>query len=301
MTNHVIETSVIGSYPSQIDTHKIMETYFFQQPEDHWKVVISASVDDMVRSGISIISDGQTRDPFIQLFTRRLKGCRIRARTEIIGNIEYIDPITVSDQKFVRSIIPSNVKIKGVLTGPWTLTRSCVDLFYHDEQKVAFDFAQALSKEAKNLQEYVDVLSIDEPFFSQNMPSFASDLIELITQDIQIPTVLHICGDVSKIIDKIIELPVDILSHEFKASPKLLSGFQQYSFPQQLCLGSVRSDDFRVEPVDEILGHIRGAYEVFGSKIVHVAPDCGQRLLPRQVAFIKLKNLVKAGEVFNAG
>ncbi len=277
-----------------------MRKYFTQDSTDNWHDIISSAVNDMVRAGISIISDGQTRDPFIQLFTRKLKGCRIRDRTEIIDTIEYAGPITVEDQRYVRSLLPSNLRLKGIITGPWTLTCSCVDMFYNDNQKVAFDFAKALAEEVKNLEEHVDFISIDEPFFSQDIPDYALDLITILAKEIRKPVILHICGDITHIIPKIIELPVDILSHEFKASPHLLLEFNKYSFSQNLCLGSVRSDDIRVESVDEIKQHIHKAFELFGEKIIHIAPDCGQRLLPREVALNKLQNLVVAGELFNA-
>jgi 5-methyltetrahydropteroyltriglutamate--homocysteine methyltransferase len=61
-------------------------------------------------------------------------------------------------------------------------------------------------------------------------------------------------------------------------------------------LGSVRSDNERVESVGEIMNHIEKGIDVFGDKISQLAPDCGQRMLPRDVAYEKLKNLVKAGE-----
>ena len=41
------------------------------------------------------------------------------------------------------------------------------------------------------------------------------------------------------------------------------------------------------------------AIDIFGDKIIQISPDCGQRLLPRDVAFQKLKNLTKAGEKIN--
>ncbi len=300
MSLPTVETSVIGSYPYSIDTLDSIRQYFSQEFTDKWHKIISSAVNDMLQAGVSIVSDGQTRDPFIQLFTRNLKGCRIRARTEIVDTIEYAGPITVEDQRYVRSLLPLNIRLKGVITGPWTLTCSCVDMFYNDYQKVAFDFAEALAQEAKNLEEYVDFISIDEPFFSQDTPDYALDLITILTKDIRKPIILHVCGDITHIIPRIIELPVDILSHEFKASPQLLKEFNKYSFSQNLCLGSVRSDDIRVESVDEIEKHIHQAFELFGEKIIHIAPDCGQRLLPREVALNKLQNLVVAGGLFNA-
>ena len=301
MSVPTVETSVIGSYPYSINTLDIMRHYFSQESIDRWHEIINSVVNEMVHAGISIISDGQTRDPFIQLFTRKLMGCRIRARTEIVDTIKYAGPITVDDQRYVRSLLSSKIRLKGVITGPWTLTCSCLDMFYNDNQKVAFDFAEALAHEAKNLEKYVDFISIDEPFFSQDIPDYALDLFTTLTKNIRKPVILHVCGDITQIIPKIIELPVDVLSHEFKASPQLLKEFHKYSFSQSLCLGSVRSDDIRVESVDEIKQHIYQAFELFGEKIIHIAPDCGQRLLPREVALNKLQNLVEAGELFNAG
>jgi len=290
-----IKTCVIGSYPSQIDSMLFMHNYY-DQKEILWDKYISSTVNDMVNAGIDIVSDGQIRDPFIQIFTRKLKGCRIRDRTEILDKIEYTGQITVDDQKYVRTILPKEKEIVGVLTGPYTLCQSCVDLYYHDEKQVAFDFADALRQEAQLLEKHVELISIDEPFFSNLLPEYGKELIEVITKDLSCPTRLHVCGDVSSIIPELLEMPVDILSHEFMASPQLFDNFKKYDNSKNICLGAVRSDDLQVESVEEIQDHILKAQKVFDDKIVQLAPDCGQKLLPRDVAFKKLENLSKAGE-----
>ena len=145
------------------------------------------------------------------------------------------------------------------------------------------------------MNELVDIVSVDEPFFSNNIPEYASALIEIVTKNLTCPIRLHACGDVSKVISNIIELPVDILSHEFKASPYLFDSFKNFSFPQKICLGCVRTDDVKIESVDEIKEHIKKGIEIFGEKIIQLSPDCGMRLLPRNVAYQKLINLVAAG------
>jgi 5-methyltetrahydropteroyltriglutamate--homocysteine methyltransferase len=290
-----VKTTVIGSYPVNIENIELMKGYF-NQTEISWNKYIETATNDMVNAGIEIISDGQTRDPFVNIFTRKLKGCRIRGRTEIIDKIEYNGPITIEDQKFVRNIIPKEKQLIGLITGPFTLTKSSVNLFYDNEKEIAFDFAIALRKEAELLQNHVDLISIDEPFFSMEMPDYGKDLIDIMTKGLSCSTRLHICGDVSKIISQVLEMPVEIISHEFKASPKLFDSFKEYSISKNICLGSVRSDDSRVESVNEIMEHIKKGIDVFGDKISQIAPDCGQRMLPRDAAFQKLENLVKAGE-----
>ena len=208
--NKKIQTTVIGSYPIKTNNIELMNNYFNQQ-NTNWNHYINNAVNDMLKADIDIISDGQTRDPFIQIFTRKIKGCRIRNRTEIIDKIEYTQPITIQDQKYVKKLLPKNKQLIGLLTGPYTLTKSCVDLYYHDEQKLAFDFAKILQQEAKQLQKHVNIISIDEPFFSNKIPEYSKELISTIIKNIKIPTRLHVCGDVSHIIPEIIEIPVDIL------------------------------------------------------------------------------------------
>jgi 5-methyltetrahydropteroyltriglutamate--homocysteine methyltransferase len=291
----MVKTTVIGSYPANVENMELMNDYF-NQTESSWDKYIKSAVDDMVNAGIEFVSDGQTRDPFVNIFTRKLNGCRVRDRTEVIDKVEYVGPITVEDQKFVRGLIPKDRQLIGVITGPYTLTKSSVDLFYNDEKELAFDFAKALEQEAQLLQKHVDLISIDEPFFSMEMPEYGKELIQTITKDISCSTRLHVCGDVSKIVPNLLDMTVDIISHEFKASPKLFDAFKRHDITRNICLGSVRSDDSRVEPVDEIVEHIKKGIDVFGDKIVQLAPDCGQRMLPKDAAFQKLKNLVKAGE-----
>jgi 5-methyltetrahydropteroyltriglutamate--homocysteine methyltransferase len=170
-------------------------------------------------------------------------------------------------------------------------------MYYKDEKELAFDFAKALKCEAQLLQKYVDIIGIDEPFFSMGIPDYGKELISTIINNVSCPIRLHVCGDISKVIGDILDMPVDILSHEFKASPKLFDYFKNYNVTKNICLGSVRSDKSEIESVPEIVEHIKRGIEVFGDKITQIAPDCGQKMLPRDVALKKLKNLVKAGEI----
>jgi 5-methyltetrahydropteroyltriglutamate--homocysteine methyltransferase len=274
---------------------------YFNQTEPSWNTYIESAVKDQIKAGIDIIADGQTRDPFVNIFYRKLRGCRIRDRPEIIDKVEYESPIILNDQKYVKQLLPKDKQLIGLLAGPYTLSQSCVDLFYNDEKQLAFDFAQALKQEAKNLQKYVDMISIDEPFFSVSMPDYSCDLIKTVIQGVSCQSRLHVCGDVSKILPQIIEIPVQILSHEFKASPHIFNAFKELSFPQTICLGSVRSDIPEIESVNEIKNHIKKGIDVFDEKISQIAPDCGLRNVPNESAFQKLKNLVNAGEQIYGG
>ncbi|MEF8879706.1 MAG: hypothetical protein V5A64_04875 [Candidatus Thermoplasmatota archaeon] len=293
-----VATSVIGSYPVEINNQELMN-YYYNQVRFSWDGYIKKAVGDMLRAGVDFVSDGQTRDSFVNIYIRGLKGCRIRDRPEVVDKIVFDESITVRDQKMVKDYIPSDKNLIGVVTGPFTLSQSVTDFFYNDDKELAFDFASALNKEVKALEPHVDMVSVDEPFFSNIIPGYAVDLIEAVLKNTDCISRLHVCGNVGSMIPQIIEIPVDVLSHEFKNQPSLFECFKEYSFSQKICLGCVRSDDAKVESVDEIKDHVLKGLDIFGSSLSQIAPDCGLKMLPVDVAFQKLKNLSKVGEIIN--
>ena len=287
--------TVIGSYPVNIDRMRLMDSYFTAQQMSCWQPAISKAVNDMVKAGVKLVSDGQTRDPFMTIFTRGLSGCRVREQTEVIHPVEFHKAITLSDLEFARSILPKDTNLLGLIVAPFTLSKSVINQYYHDDKELAFAFAEALQQEAKAIEPVVDMISVDEPFFANDLPEYASELIDLVLEGICCPTRLHACGDVSKKVSSLLDLPVDILSHEFMATPSLFDGFKEFPNEQKkICLGCVRADQDRVESVNEIRKQIQKAKMVFGSRLAQVAPDCGLRLLPRENAFQKLVHLNQA-------
>lgn len=292
MRKHVPVLTVIGSYPVQINRVELMQSYFEKQKLPSWQPFIKQAVSDMIKAGVQLVSDGQTRDPFMTIFTRGFKGCRVRERTEVINPIEFAGPITLPDLEYVRSILPKETQLLGLLVGPHTLSQSVIDQVYDDEKELAFAFAEALRKEAELIEPVVDMISVDEPFYANGFPEYAADLIHHVLRNISIPTRLHACGDVTGIVSDLLDLPVDVLSHEFSATPKLFDAFNEFpNEKKQICLGSVRSDQDQVETVSEIVSRIQRGKTVFGRRLVQIAPDCGLRLLPKKNAFLKLSRL----------
>ena len=136
----IIKTSVIGSYPIEIDNMKFIKNYF-NGLENFWDEYISAAVNDMIKAGIDLISDGQTRDPFINIFTRKIKGCRKRDRPELINKLEYLNQIIFEDIIKIKKYLPKNKGLIGVIIRPYTLSESVVNLYYKNKLQLAIDFA----------------------------------------------------------------------------------------------------------------------------------------------------------------
>ncbi len=298
MKKNVFEITVIGSFPVHIDRMQLMQSYFKQSQMPSWKPFIKEAVELMNSAGVTLVSDGQTRDPFVTIFTRGFGGCQVRERTEVVEPITFNGPVTLSDLKYVRSLLPKEKKVLGLLVGPYTLSKSVVDHVYHDDKELSFAFAEALRKEAEAIEPVVDMISIDEPFFANSFPEYAVEVIDHVLQHVSVPTRLHACGDVTHLVPSLIDLPVDVLSHEFTATPCLFDAFKDHSLEgKQICLGSVRSDHDHVESVNEISAHIKHGIDVFGDNLAQIAPDCGLRLLPQHNAFMKLQRLHEAVQV----
>ena len=276
----------------------------YREGDDPFIASLEDAVNSQINSGIDIISDGQTRNDMISLFATKLKGIRMKARPVVIGPVEFREPITFDDLKMVRKIAGNGVKLKGILTGAYTMARSCIDSHYGNLEELSFAFADALAEEAKAISGVVDIIQIDEPFFSVDHPEYSMELVNTILKDIaggpgddganKVETALHVCGNIGPVFERLVEMKVDILDHEFAAHDRLAEFVADYDFPQRLGYGCVRSDVNEVEEVDIIKERIKKGLDLFSEDKLLLDPDCGLRQLDRYVAIQKLRNMVEA-------
>lgn len=290
--NRELITTVVGSYPARPSKDSLANSYF--DDVDPFIESIEEAVKAQLDTGIELISDGQTRGGMVEIFAENLKGFRMKRRPEIISKIGHLGPIITSDQSKIKNSIPEDIGLKGIITGPWTLVKSSYDLHYKDTKEAVMDTAEALKVEAKELSKICDVVQVDEPFLSVEFPTYAKDSVEKLLPN-DTTTALHVCGDVSDIAEKLVEIDVDILDHEFAANPHLYDVYDNLSFSQRIAPGVVTTEE-RVEDVEVIKGRIERAVESFGTKIL-IDPDCGLRNLQKDEAYKKLKNMVEARDV----
>src|SRR5205814_10497581 len=84
------------------------------------------------------------------------------------------------------------------------------------------------------------------------------------------------------------------------AQPKLdLSVLRQLP-DKTIILGVLDLGDPQVETPETVAGRIRAALEHVPPERLMVAPDCGMKYLPREVAFGKLKSLVEGARIVRA-
>jgi len=287
-----LRTTVVGSYPIRPSNKELMGLYF--QKDDPYLKSLAASVQAQLDAGIDVVSDGQTRGNMVEIFASKLDGVKMRGKPTIVSDIKFKAPITLDDQLRVKERLPPGKRVKGIVTGPYTMAMSCRDDHYGSVEKAAYAFAEAMNHEALALQEHVEYIQLDEPFFSVEFPEYGRELVQAAFKRVECPRALHVCGDVAPIFPKLVEFGVDILDHEFAVNSGLVDTVKEYDFKQQLGYGCVRSDVPEVEGVDEIAGRVRKAVDAFGPEKLWLDPDCGLGNLPEESARGKLTNMVKA-------
>lgn len=293
--NQILRTTVVGSFPSKPSGEDFMSAY--KEFSDPFISTLEDAVNCQKDAGIDIIADGQTRSDMVGLFASSLQGIRMKSRPVIIGPIKYKGPITLDDIHRVRELAGDGCSIKGIITGAHTMANSCVDEHYGNIEALSYDFADALAKEASNLDEVVDMIQVDEPFFTVNYPEYGKELVEIIFKGVSVEKCLHVCGNVAPIFESLSEIKLDILDHEFAANPELLDVIREYDFEQMLGYGCVRSDINEAESVGTIAERIKRGIDIFGEDKLLLDPDCGLKQLNREIAIMKLNNMVKARDV----
>ena len=70
------------------------------------------------------------------------------------------------------------------------------------------------------------IIQIDEPFLSTGIADLktAKTAIKIITENLNIPVSMHVCGDIGEILKDILKFPVQIIDCEFAGITK------QYQF-----------------------------------------------------------------------
>jgi len=286
----VLATTVVGSYP-------VVRGGGLLSLLDPLRPSVQIAVADQVNAGIDIISDGQVRGDMIRAFTAHLPGIKGQ---EVIGKVQPASaPITVRDTKYALS---KARRVKGIITGPTTLAHGLhiSTPMYRNKEELALDLAAALVVEATSLEAAgVTLLQIDEPIFSTGIAdlSVGKQAIEMITKTLHIPSCMHVCGDLSDVIDEILRIQVSVLDFEFSKNPANIALVSSRELGGRMIgFGCVDSSTDAVESAAEIKKRIEKGIEAFGARTLLLDPDCGMRMRTREAAFAKLKNMVEAAK-----
>lgn len=330
-------TTIVGSYPQPewlIDRKKlagrfpprirakelwrIPETFLQEAMEDATLVAIRAQE----KAGLDIITDGEIRrESYSNRIATALDGVDIdhpgtaldrsghpNPVPRIVGKIRRVRPIEVEDLLFLKANTDRKVKI--TVPGPFTMLQQAQNDFYDSEREAAFDYADALNEEIRDLfANGADIVQIDEPYM-QARPAkareYGVDALNRALEGIKGQTAVHICFGYAAVIharptgyDFLPELrqcKCNQISIE-TAQSNLDCTVLETLGDKQIMLGCLDLSDMTVETPEKVAERIRKALKHIKPEQVILAPDCGMKYLPRDVADGKLRAMVQAAHI----
>ena len=286
-------------------------------------------VEDQVRAGIDIPTDGEVRrENYIHYHCRHLGGFdfenltakEVRGGTytaelpSIIGPVTPRDHFLPRDWRLAQSFVNRPVKI--TLPGPMTIADTTTDLYYKDNRKLCADLAEALNFEIRALAEAgCTWIQVDEPVFARKPEqalAYGTENLDRCFDGVpaEVNRVMHMCcgypdgldredypkadpGAYLRLAQAVDGAAIDAVSLEDAHRHNDLTLLE--SFPNtKVLLGVVAIAKSRLEPVEEIHARLKAALEHIDTERLIAAPDCGLGLLGRERAVEKLTNLAEA-------
>lgn len=337
MATEPLLTTVVGSYPQPewlidrqalasgsvprvrlADVWRVPEQYLPEAQDDATLLAIR----DLERAGLDIITDGEIRrESYSSRFATVLEGIdpersgqiigasgRPTPVPRVVGPVRRSQPVLVGDLKFLRE--NTDRRIKATVPGPYTMAQQSQNEHYPDREALALDYAACVNQEVKDLfAAGADVVQLDEPWLRvnpQEARQYAVSAINKALEGVEGVTALHLCfGYAAVVKDKpgeyafLTELEdsvVQQISIE-AAQPRLdLRVLGQFS-TKTIILGVLDLSDMTVEPPESIAARIAEALQYIPPERLMVAPDCGMKYLPRQVAFQKLQAMTRGATI----
>jgi len=332
----LLPTSLVGSYPQPdwlIDRQRLSKIVPRVRLADLWRIApddLEAAQDDATvlairdqeRAGLDIITDGeQRRESYSNRFATALDGIDLdnpgktpnrvggfSTVPRVVGKIRRRHPVELRDLKFLRANTDKPVKI--TVPGPFTMAAQCQDDYYGDEEKLALDYAAAVNAEIKDLfAAGADIVQIDEPWIEsrhERAKRYGIKALDRALDGVQGTTAVHICfGYAAVVADKPSAyhfLPeferskVGQVSIE-AAQPKLDLSVLKELPSKTIIVGVIDLADKAVETPQLVAERIRQALAHAAPDRVVIAPDCGLKYLPRDVAFGKMRAMAEGARM----
>jgi len=321
---HFLLTTVVGSYPKP-KWHDRARELFEDEAADFDAEAWEESKDDASRlitneherAGIDVVTDGEMRrNEMVEFFAKRIDGYEFNGRVKVWGHnyfdkpsvvdtVEYGESWLVEEYEFTDEVADAPVKVP--ITGPYTLASWSFNEVYDDEAELAYALADLVNEEIEALVDAgARYIQIDEPALATTPDDHAivGECLERIAADVpdDVRLGLHVCyGDYSRIYPEILEFPVEEFDLELANGDfEQIDVFKDPEFTADLALGVVDVHDAEVESVAQIKENIKKGLEVVPPERLTVSPDCGVKLLPREVAYEKMANLVEAARQIEA-
>jgi 5-methyltetrahydropteroyltriglutamate--homocysteine methyltransferase len=326
----LIPATVIGSwaFPGWYarfcdDVRRQPELFGSDDREEAVRDAIRLAIDDQLRAGADIISDGEMQRVDFNLgFYDWLTGIKALPQARRWGPPAHdqrcrylcLAPLAapqglglVEEYQRLRSWTDAPVKV--AIPGPYTLA-GCLrgGEVYRDRQEIAEALLPIVNREMKDLvQQGVEFLQLDEPSFAchPSRPEVFIDCIARTVDGVRAKVGLHLCfgnyrgravGQRSyrPLFPHVARLPVAQLALEFASREMAeIDLAREVKPPMGLAVGLVDVKSSWIEPPEFVAERLRQVLHYIEPERVTVTPDCGFSQTARFIAIGKLVSMVE--------
>jgi 5-methyltetrahydropteroyltriglutamate--homocysteine methyltransferase len=185
-----------------------------------------------------------------------------------------------------------------------------IDHYGGSRELAAMDYAAAVNEEIRDLfAAGADVVQIDEPYLQarpERARAYGVEAINRALEGIEGLTALHMCfgyaaivhsrGNRYAFLGELQESVVQQVSIE-AAQPNLDLSVLEELPNKTIILGVLNLGDMQIETPGLVAERIRAALRHLPPERLIVAPDCGMKYLPREVAIGKLRAMVEGARL----
>jgi 5-methyltetrahydropteroyltriglutamate--homocysteine methyltransferase len=333
-------TTLVGSYPQPdwlIDRPKLAGRFPPRvRAKELWRVAepwLREAQDDATllairaqeAAGLDVLTDGEIRrESYSNRFATALEGVDVdnpgtaldrsghpNPVPRIVGRIRRRHPVLVEDVGFLRA--HTTKPIKMTVPGPFTMSQQAQNEHYPSEAAAALDYAVAVNEEIRDLfAAGADVVQVDEPYLQarpEKARQFGLAALNRALEGIAGTTAVHLCFGYAAIIHQrpsaysflpeLAGCPVRQVSIE-TAQSNLDCAVLTKLGGKRIMVGCLDLDDMAVETPAAVVARIKRALAHVAPEQVILAPDCGMKYLPREVADGKLRAMVAAARMLRA-
>jgi 5-methyltetrahydropteroyltriglutamate--homocysteine methyltransferase len=313
-----------GRFPPRVRAQEVwrVDPEYLQEAQDDATIL---AIRDQERAGLDIVTDGEMRrESYSNRFATALEGVDLdnpgtaldrsghpNPVPRVVGEVRRTRPVQVRDVEFLKANTDRMVKI--TVPGPFTMSQQAQDDHYGDEEALAMAYAAAVNEEIKDLfAAGADVVQVDEPYMQarhEKAKQYGVKVLNRALEGVQGTTAVHICFGYAAIIH---ERPTG-----YSFLPELKeSGVQQVSIEtaqskldctvleslegKTVILGVLDLSDHEIETPETVAARIRRGLEHVPAERIVVAPDCGLKYLPRDVAFGKMRAMAEGAALVRA-
>lgn len=304
----ILPISVIGSYPRPKWLREMIKQFNEglieeKKLEEAFDDAVVAVVKEQELNGVDIPSDGEMRrDEMVEYFAHKIEGFKffgpIRVwgnnyfnKPAIVGPLKWKEPMLVKEFQFLRKVSSAKY-VKVPITGPYTIADWSYILYYRTKEEATFELAKIINREIKALEEAgAEFVQIDEPALTTHPEEmeWAVEAVNEATKGVNIKIGLHVCYSDYSILKpyyerlNVSQFALEFANHSF-SNIGVVKGLTK-----ELGFGVVDVHSRRVETPEEVAQAIRKIMEIIKPECLYINPDCGLKLLPREIARAKLK------------